>query len=482
MTVEAAGLILPSDVLVIIMEHLGIRDLVNLSYTCKFVNLLVHKFGWSIYLNRNVRPSFTMQLARKRWSAFEQVRYDVTSDRCWTQAKFNAQPLSHPWRSKFQPIIAMSTSVMLVAAGHTIYLYSITDSSSLTDDGAPGISYRGSYSFTDRGEITSITFIPDCHLERTVAVGFADGHIQRVFLPPFQQEQYNNKPFSLPIERSSSLGLRIMDLVESLSCSDDMLLSLSSFGTAGLCNLSSDSLLATSYITLDCRSWSSFICMKSSMPFTAFGTTSPNPLVVHAVTPSSLSSAPFAILHSTRERSTAVYDITDAPPSAPWGSSKQIIVSGWYDGAVQVHDMRSGRRDSGVSGTPAPLRPMLTLRDPWSDEPIYSVSCGGGSSSFVAAGTARHSVVAFWDVRRPTEGWSVHAPGNDSSPVYSLVLESSRLFGVTQSRPFVFDFGLGVTKETYPSLPPSTRPQHDSLRPRKNGIGYCVTQYNHSRT
>jgi hypothetical protein len=42
MTVEAAGLILPSDVLIIVMENLGIEDLINLSCTCKFVNLLVN--------------------------------------------------------------------------------------------------------------------------------------------------------------------------------------------------------------------------------------------------------------------------------------------------------------------------------------------------------------------------------------------------------------------------------------------------------
>jgi hypothetical protein len=41
-TVEAAGLILPSDVLIIVMENLSIEDLISLSYTCKFVNLLVN--------------------------------------------------------------------------------------------------------------------------------------------------------------------------------------------------------------------------------------------------------------------------------------------------------------------------------------------------------------------------------------------------------------------------------------------------------
>lgn len=367
--------------------------------------------------------------------------------------------------------------MLLVAAGHTIYVYPVTDSSSLINDGAPGISCQSSYTFTNnRWEITSLTFIPYDPLERTVVVGFEDGHIERFFLSPFPK----NQPSSLTIERTSTLGLRSMDRIESLSCSDSMLLSLSSSGIAGLCNLSSESRLVHA-ISIDWRSWSSFLSMKSSMPFAAFGTTSPSPLVVHAVTPSAISPAPFAILHPTPERS-AVYDITDAPPSAPWGSSKQVIVSGWFDGVVRVHDMRSARRYSGVSGSPAPLRPVLTLRDPWSDEPIYSVSCGGGSSSFVAAGTARHSVVAFWDIRRPTEGWSVHAPGNDPSPVYSLILESSRLFGVTQSRPFVLDFGPGVTKQTYPLLPPSTSSQRDSLQLKEDGIGYHVAKYNHSRT
>jgi hypothetical protein len=83
---------------------------------------------------------------------------------------------------------------------------------------------------------------------------------------------------------------------------------------------------------------------------------------------------------------------------------------------------------------------VLTLANSWSIEPIYSVSSGGGAGSHIAAGSARHSLVSFWDVRSPAGGFSVHAPLNDPSPVYSLILESSRLFGVTQSRPFVLDF------------------------------------------
>ena len=42
MAVVAPGLILPSDVLIIVMESLEIDELLNLACTCKFVNLLVN--------------------------------------------------------------------------------------------------------------------------------------------------------------------------------------------------------------------------------------------------------------------------------------------------------------------------------------------------------------------------------------------------------------------------------------------------------
>jgi WD40 repeat protein len=161
------------------------------------------------------------------------------------------------------------------------------------------------------------------------------------------------------------------------------------------------------------------------------------------------------------------------PPASPLGPPDQILVSGWYDGHVRVHDLRSSTRVSTINTVdgPAPLIPVLESHfDPWCLEPIYSVSCGGGSSAFIAAGVARHSLVAFWDVRYPKRGWSVHAPGNDPSPVYAIILESSRLFGATQSRPFVYDFGPGVTHDTYPWV------QYPS---DADSFNYYVTRYSH---
>jgi len=208
--------------------------------------------------------------------------------------------------------------------------------------------------------------------------------------------------------------------------------------------------------------------------------------VVHNIQSSELAETPFAILASgsTDEllKQSAVYGISGAPLSSPWGASDQILVSGWYDGLVRVHDLRSSSRarTADIPGGPAPLLPVLSVYDPWTFEPNYCVSCGGGSSSYIAAGTARHSVVALWDVRNPADGWSVHGPGNDSSPVYSVILDSSRVFGVTQSRPFVLDFGPDAKEETYPSL--NFNHRDEGLKKRdKSGLGFYVTKYSHGR-
>lgn len=132
--------------------------------------------------------------------------------------------------------------------------------------------------------------------------------------------------------------------------------------------------------------------------------------------------------------STAVYDFTSPPPGSPIGAAGHILISGWYDSTVRIHDLRQASR-----------LPTLTLRDPFADVPVYSVACGGGADYTVAAGTARHGLVRMWDVRQAKEdiksGTSIFGPGKDSSPVYSLQMEHDRLFGVTDRRAWMLGFG-----------------------------------------
>jgi len=371
------------------------------------------------------------------------------TDHAWANAQFVARPLARLWRSKMQPTLVSNPSRMVVAAGSDLYAYNFHGA---TDLESPSLHFEGKFSFPARQgqpkDITGITFADDAGLDRTLYVGTQDGTVHRVVLPVEPPSRSRNSLAATSSNMTCSLFSQLQsgDFVESLRSENNMLLSLTSTGRATLTDLQSfDSLPA--HVQLNARSWVSLLSLNSSSPYAAFGVSSTHPLHVYSITNGQISPTPSAVLHTNISaelpRSSAVYGISQAPPASPWGSSPQVLVSGWFDGQVHCHDLRASSRSTASTdfpGAPAPLQPVLSLNDPLQLESIYSVSCGGGSASHIAAGSARHSVVSFWDVRSPRAGWSVHAPGNDPSPVYSVILESSRLYGATQSRPFVYDF------------------------------------------
>ncbi|KAH8998655.1 hypothetical protein EDB92DRAFT_1791616 [Lactarius akahatsu] len=465
---------LPSDIFILITAHLSLADLLVLTQVSRELYRLVHNFGWNSVLHTFPRPSSSLVKSLPRWSPLAQIKYHTLSDRSWEKQRFVARPLSRPWRGKFQPLLAINGSRLFVAAGHTLYSYAFITSDH--DGTSPGISFEASFDFglqdAPRNDITSIACAPDCGSDGTLFVGFEDGEIQRVNIPPCNPGQLR-----VPVDSSFRTPFRYHDgeLIEALAVSGNTLLSMSTNGKAGLLNVSYLSSSAPDVINLDTRAWSALLSTSSSTPFAAFGTSSDTPLTVHSITQDAISPTPTAVLRASQdqcdsdfERPSAVYGIASAPPASPWGASDQILVSGWFDGLVRVHDMRSSHA------------PTLTFADPWSFEPVYAVACGGGGGAHIAAGSARHSVVAFWDVRAASRGWSVHAPGNDVSPVYSIILESSRLFGATQNRPFVYDFGPAVRPETYPSLPLTWENGNDGLKHKKGwDIGFYVTKYDH---
>lgn len=386
----------------------------------------------------------SLSKSRTTWSPITRAKYDILSDRSWAQFEFIARPLSAPWSTKEQPVIAVNSSRLIVAAGITIYSYCFGKS---TGGDAPPIFPEGSCSLATRRDrssyITALTFIPDGGLDQTLCVGFQDGTFERIALTGLSKRQAAT---TFRVRRTARQSLHLqqnLDSCESLTYSRDYLLSLTARGRATLAGIESPS-PSSSTLDLQERSWCSHLCMESPSPYAAFGTSSATPLTIHSITSDRLAPLPSAVLHQTESanRGSAVYGICRGPPSSPWGPSPQILVSGWYNGTVSIHDLRSSSRSSAscAPDSPAPLRPVLNLSNSWSIEPIYSVSCGGGSGSHVAAGSARHSLLSLWDVRSPAGGFSLHAPLNDPSPVYAVSLESSRLFGVTQSRPFVLDF------------------------------------------
>lgn len=411
------------------------------------------------------------------WSPHFLVKYDALNDAAWKTNTFVARPLSDPWPTKNSPLLAISTNRLVVASGNYIHSYKFE---SCDENSAPAVTFEGSSSLLDgherSGDITGITLVDTSGYDDTFFIAFQDGLIECIILRPSSGDSSQNQ---LRITRlHASAPSNTNDFSESLSSASHFLLSLSWNGSATLAdhrdltqsNRTSSTLTWYSGIELKTRSWASHLCLSSSQPYAAFGTSNPYaPLPVYYLpdlsfpnsgipsvlltagryTSSSAGPVPFQIYPSS-----AVYGLSQAPPCSPWGSSPQILVGGWYDGKVRCYDLRlptslvsypAASISTSITGPlttriiPS-LSPVLSLCNPWSYEPIYSISCGGGSGSHIAAGSARHSVLSFWDVRNPSGGWSVHAPGNDPSPVYSVILESSRCFGATERRPFVYDF------------------------------------------
>lgn len=401
--------------------------------------------------------------------------------------KFVARPLSLPWQEKYVPVLAVSDTRLVVAAGNTCFIYGF---SSESDSITPAVSFEAAYNMvrSDDGkeatamhDITAIKFVPD-NEGRKLLVGFADGVLIRVLLPEHQVMNSQHRSDLAPKLEHIYSG---DDIIKSLSTCKHHSLTLTGSGRVTFRSLSSD---IYSEIHLHTKSWASHISVESS-PYAALGTTSPTPLAIYPITESSLSPLPATVLSSVSsgfanlsvQESSAVYGICDPPITFP-GAPGQLLIAGWYDGIVRLYDLRSPSSsprfvDNQTHTTPV-LRPVISMCDPWSTEPIYTVAAGGGEGHTVAAGSARHSVATIWDMRNTRNGWSVYAPGNDSSPVYSVIIEHSRLFGATQSRPFVLDFGPGVNERTYPSIPHAGGRLNSALR-TTDGIRYNVTAYQH---
>ena len=396
------------------------------------------------------------------------MKYHHLSDIAWREEHFIARPLSSAWPGTFRrPALSISNSRLVVTSKNLLDSYTFHTPNISTQ--SPQIRKEASLELRSGDTKTDvITSVAPAHDQDGAEfyIGLATGIVSRI---------------SIKIRGSGTLKLPTPiefthpeDSVIALSSKDSALLGVSMNGIATVSTASSIQTL-----DLKTRAWTCHLSRNHA----AFGLTSKTPLIIHSIRPSGISANPTHVLDPTAQDThskSAVFGVCTAPPSATWGSD-QVVVSGWYNGSVNVHDLRTSRRlrDPHSPSSAPRLIPVLTFVEP-SVDPIYCVATGGGSSNCLAAGLARHGMVAFWDVRsRRSSGWSVYAPGNDASAVYSMVLESSRLFGVTQARPFVYDFGQGVVEDTHPPFRTS-RAETRVLKKQEDGPGYYVTTWRHS--
>ncbi|KZS93632.1 hypothetical protein SISNIDRAFT_485250 [Sistotremastrum niveocremeum HHB9708] len=418
-------------------------------------------------------------LRRADWSARAQVRHQYLSDRAWKNHLFITQPIDFAWRGKRHPILSLSADRLVVAVGSRLMVYSISAAgrdrpTKLTkhctlDISVSSRSPRNSMALTDVTGLgcvePGLVGIPD-----SIVVTQGDGSLREVELPSNIYQPPPDKPCDAVLRtRSPSQS---SGSIQSMSSYRSNSLTLSSTGMAYLYG---GSIFDTSPSTVQisrAKGWSTHLTSS----WAALGTSSPTPLTICSVTPSGLSSHPIAGLHRSVDHlalpaqasasPSAVYGITSPPIGFPAGSPDQIVVSAWFDGKVRLHDLRDGSP-----------KPSLVMKDPWTaTDAKYCVSVGGGASAQVVAGSSFHSVVCVWDVRSPDKsGWSLHAPGNDRSPVYSLILEGSRMWCATESRVCVFDFDPDAIVGLYPSGLPrlSSNAQH------REGYNSQASLYNH---
>jgi len=168
------------------------------------------------------------------------------------------------------------------------------------------------------------------------------------------------------------------------------------------------------------RAWSSLVTRESLL----LGVT--GTIDIHPLLPSGPLPTPTRALHGPDPPSrSSPYDL--AHPPSPSIHDPHLLLSAWYDSHLRLHDLRSP--DPG---------PCLEMSDPWTwADGSAMYSCAFLAENHVAGGGARHGTVAFFDIRQPKTGWSCFSPEGRGSPVYKLVGEGGRLWGVTEKRAFV---------------------------------------------
>jgi hypothetical protein len=400
----------------------------------------VDLLGWAEYIRSNPRPMTSMAAIFHTWDARRQAHHLTLTDKNWSNKRVALVSLSRPWHGKLQSLLAANTSRLVVAAGESLYSYGFA----ATEQAGVrlGATFGLSGSQGPRRDITGITFVPGT--EDTLCLGFQDGSLERVRLPsppvPASRVQV------LDANHRERYDLDAGSFIKSLSASRDRLLAVSYSGRATLFAPDAAGPQPT-HVELQRKCWAAHLNLRASAPFAAFGSTSATPLTVHAVAEAGLAAEPTAHLGaagSEHSRPAAYALCQPACAGGPWGAPDPLLISGWFDGVVRCYDLRSATPVSGAPGTPVARRPVLSLHDPWAYEAFYAVGAGGGAHAHVAGGSARHALVALWDVRRPRAGWSAYGPGDGSSPVYALHVESARAFGATQSRAFALDFAPGA--------------------------------------
>jgi len=167
------------------------------------------------------------------------------------------------------------------------------------------------------------------------------------------------------------------------------------------------------------RPWQSVFLDRTTL---ALGSTTPSALTIYNFRPGT--ATPMSELRQLLSHGARLSGLTDLAPLhktsiyALYKYSPSLLLSGWYHGPTNLHDLRSPSQ-----------YPVVALNDPLDDGAAYSISTDGGHR--VLVGGANHALVKVFDLRMPNRGWSIYL-GRERSPVYAIRGEHSRIFAATE--------------------------------------------------
>jgi WD40 repeat protein len=427
---------LPDDILFYILTLLPARSLARLSRTSHALHALITFHGWALYVRHHLAldPVTVSPLRDPRTSWARKAQFSVRVDRAWHTKDFKSIQLGPPWRHRCLPVVKLDRQAgrVLVAVGTQLRIHEFDAwGVPLGHASRPPPTINLGRSQVD--DITGIALVDRSPDE--LVLSHVSGLLERVRL-----DQSSPRGF-VPIARYSFSSRPI----HAIHSSAGLLASVSYSGTVALHRIGSP-WQTPATIDLPSRAWA--VLLSPGAHWLAVGHVGDQPISVYP-----LAQAARGIpglpgdgrgarkLGGNRAR-TAVYALTTPLPSSPLFGSSSTLIAGCFDSCVRVYDLRlppgslssSSSSTSSLSDEPSPSfghsgggavrvqQPVLTFDDRWSEEAVYSVACGGGAGTSIAAGVARHGVVRIWDARAANrdEGVSIFSQGRDSSPVYSL--------------------------------------------------------------
>ncbi|ORY25754.1 hypothetical protein BCR39DRAFT_280931 [Naematelia encephala] len=438
---------LPDDILANIFDRLSIPELVVFERLSRTLGRRVNELGVPSYLRRNPHSNITLSPSATTWPPHQLLRHHHIIDRSLRTRRYHALQIGPKWPQAVIPCLSVSSSRVIYGAGGRLIVHPL-EGSNTNRYGGKSVCQSQEYTIArphtgSRADIIGLAELGNDQL----AVAQFDGTLQR-FDGSMRSIAHYPHPKGANVHTFATRS------------NGDLMMTTTSTGIVSLFRTKSPWQPPETFQLGHSRAWSS--CIPTSIDALLVGVN--GSINLHALLPSGPCTTPTrSLIGPDLPSKSSPYDIQPAPPDSI--HSPSILLSAWYDSHLRLHDIRLPSSS-----------PVATFSDPWSwadGSAMYSTTFL--ASHHIAGGGARHGVVALFDLRQPNDGWSVFSPGGKGSPVYKLVGEGGRIWGVTERRGFLLaldgsgDHHQGMVRNGARSIDGNQTNHNPSARERVSG-------------